>query len=261
MAWLEKGVSLTPNVYNVELHDYKHIPELTEKEIKKSSKEWLETLCEMWGEKEGWLLSGALALSFITDTFPRPNTNTDIIINLENCPDLLSWMEEKAKAQSLFLFSRAPRTFHPDSYRPLRRNKQWFPEMKLETYYLTNPEAISFNKEKNQNYMFCQVNPDGMIIPENKIDTRIRIYPYQYQEEHEAQRSTEDGRLTNPRYLKFQHKKNTPLIEQGNKRVLPVNLYHLKEIKEFIKSKNPKHAQDIERINTFLKANPHYNYR
>lgn len=258
MAWLEKGVTLTPTLYRIELTDYKHLPESTEEQIRQTSKEWLETLCNMWGEKERWFLSGSFALSLITNTFPRPNTNTDIAISLENCPELLSWMQERAKAHALFLFSRAPHTFYPDSFRPAHHKGEWFPETKLENYFLVDAEKITKNTKKNQNYMFCQVDQNGMIIPSNRIDTRIRIYPYKYEDEYDAYRSIEDGRLINPHYLKLPHKNRHPLIQQENKRVLPASLYHIKELKELIDSKHPKHGQDLARINKFLAENPDY---
>lgn len=248
MAWEEKGESLLPVVYHIELENYDLLPQLSEREIKSETDDIINYLGEIWGDLRGWWLSGAVAVSAVTHTYSRPHTNTDIIVFDDKT--LLEKMAERAKP-NMFLFSRD------------RSYKKWFRSTtKHERYYLASPMAVASNKSSDKNYMFRAVDQNGCLVPINRISTVIRLYPCKIDERDDTYFSIEDGRKIPAEFLKYDHKKGRMLFQSGNKQVFAVNLEHMLSVLRTIPKKKQrnkqKHLDDTETIKKFMRQNPDY---
>ncbi|MEK6928587.1 MAG: hypothetical protein AABW65_01360 [Nanoarchaeota archaeon] len=251
MVWrdpIDKKQGVAPLNYSILNNTYKIDPAKTPYERKKDLHDWLENLAKMWGSKNEWWISGAIALSMITNTYPRTNTNTDIALIRKK--DLLEHMVKQAEEYNLFLFRRL-RSYKISKNDPI----------KYEVYRPISIEDAINDYWKNRNLQFCSVDNYGNIIPENSIDTRIKLYLHHTNKHNKlisSEKNLNIGEI-NPRYLPNQ----TIYETNDNKKILIVNINYIRHIKEKMLSnwrwsKNPKHQQDMERILLFLNEHPAY---
>lgn len=240
MVWKDhndESKGIAPCSYTIENNTYSIKIEQTAEERKEDLKSWMEFLGNMWGDWRGWWVSGAIAISFITDTYPRTHTNTDIALLRES--DLLDYMIERAEQNNLYLFQRLrsyKKTWSKDDIR------------KYEVFYpISKKEAIS-NLKSNRNYQFCSIDHNGNIVNENRIYYRIKLY-FHHLDKKERLISSEDKRVIEPSWLS-----NTSIYTtRTSKKVYSVSLDYLQFNKRSMLSswrwgKNPKHRQDLERI-------------
>jgi hypothetical protein len=255
MAWKNPAnpfEGIAPFRYHIENTGYRPTEQTEEKQVERDINRWVVELCSMWGDIRGWWLSGAVATARLTETYPRVPTNTDIALLREKI--YLQQMIEHAAAHSLFLFRRTR------AYKGLKELRQ--PCAKREVYFPVGSAEIDKvirDFRRDRNYQFCLVDRTGQIVTRNTMYDRIRLYLHH--QEGNSLISTEGDfgiKKIDPRFLS-----NEEVYREDRRAVRIVHPLYLKLIQErMLKSwrwrRNPKHRQDLERLEKLLSDKPEY---
>lgn len=229
---------LAPLYHTVENNTYKNARNETPQEREQHIRGWLGFLCNMWGEKSDWWLSGAVAISCHTGTYPRTHTNTDIAVLSD--PELFRFMVEKAQENSLYLL------------RMVRSYKRTWSKNDLQKYEVYSPpitaEQAIQDVKRNRNLQFCAVDHNGNIITENRMYDRIKVYFHDVNSQGKIV-SREDSLPVQTHWL---GEETIHRIRSGNL-VRTVNMDYLIALKKRMLTswrwrRNPKHTQDLERM-------------
>lgn len=263
MAWIKQGEILAPVNYYAAIHNYNTTRNASSNEILEEAETVKKQLLDIWGDLEGWWISGALNVTLVTKNPQRAHSNTDIIV-LDN-PNLIKSMSERAKNLGLFATSRI------SSKVPFRANGVFFPEIKEEKYVLADPEKIAKNKTKNRDYMFCKFDHEGRITQENTPESRIRIFVHSRVPNRHEYLSIEDQLVIPGKYLSSQR-----ILDAEDKKVirsasieymLPIHQETLRRLersknrwfnKDHVLKRIEKHQKQIEIITGYLAAHPEY---
>jgi hypothetical protein len=178
-------------------------------------------------------LTGSLAISMATQTFPRIHTNTDLALLLQEDP-LMQFLAQ-AEEHRRYPFSRI-RSW---------KVKPWG-DYKHETFMPCSGKTLMKQKKRNLNFMLCEVDENGNIIPSNTIFTRWRIYGYKEVEGLKRLYCPEDGSSILPAWFNGSYEYRNP----EGQRIRSVSKEMLLEIEENVmrQSKNPKHQEDVLRL-------------
>ncbi|MEK6927170.1 MAG: hypothetical protein AABX11_01945 [Nanoarchaeota archaeon] len=224
--------------------NYQEIPTLDPQKIEERVKEYaleLGTLWQdiLWKDIPGWRISGAPAISLLTQDYSRPHTNGDIAIlsDLERFKEMV----ERAKKNRLYLFRRE-RTF------------KWLPSHDSPKHHIIYPqtpeevidEATNY-KKPNRNLFLLRVGKNGEIVLNHQENNWINLFMHETFEPA-GLRSLEDGLefdryffkvniaigginvpVMNPKYL---YERKLALIAKGNTK--PKHEYDLKLLEPLV---------------------------
>lgn len=184
-------------------------------------------ILSLWEDiREEIRLTGALPISFETQTFPRYHHNGDVLIRTR---ETLEKMVERGRKKGYFLVRRKSAVF--------------FTGPKFHAFYPQTIEEADAQRN-DPNLEFVYVGEDRYIVPE----TAIRLYIGREEKNTIVSHEFHKG----PFVLPLDYWNNPEKIPQGNTSLLalPLQALHLlkKQIIETKESKHKKHHEDLRRI-------------
>lgn len=256
MVWRDicdhkKGIA--PIYYRIDNNNYKNKEDSSLGQRKEDINFALDELKSMWGDYKGWWISGALAISLLTDNYSRAHSNIDIALMRNR--SLLEALVDKAGEHNLFLF-RKLRSYKISKDDPI----------KYEVFWPVTKKSITktvLDYRRNANLQFCKVDKYGNIIPEDSLATRIKLYLHHFNEQGRLVSSEKNLGIheINPDFLSNNPASPAILsLNKYSKREIPlyiVDINYLKLIKERMIAhwrwgKNQKHQEDLDKILSFL---------
>lgn len=230
-----------PQHLTIKYHETRN---LSHSEIKEEIDSSFIELATMWKDTDIFRVSGAVAISAITNTFPRAHTNLDLVALAQR--DAFHYMINEAKRNQLYLCIRPGDISKRGSY------KLWpSSDYKHENIIpVENPDDLLDCERLDRNPMLCRADHRGKLIPELTPVARIRlwlVYP-----KNKFLHCKEDNLMFNP--TQFNGPAIYHQVEKTEKTLYSMSEDYLRRLERRagVKSKNPKHKIDFDRINTYI---------